>query len=55
MEQLRLDVDLERPPEVPIPLPPVVHKDVVARMAEAIVAVHQAQGGEDDEQSRQQS
>lgn len=55
MEQLRLDVDLQRPPEVPIPLPPDLREDVVARMAEALVAVHQAQGGQDDDRSPQQS
>ena len=53
MEQLRLDIDLEGPPEVPIPLPADVRDEVVARMAEALVAVHQAQGDQDDERIKQ--
>jgi hypothetical protein len=53
VEQLRLEIILDLPPEVPIPLPPDVRADVVARMAEALVAVHQGQGEQDDERSRQ--
>jgi hypothetical protein len=53
VEQLRLEIDLEGPSEVPIPVPPDVREDVVALMADIQVAVHQVQGDQDNERSRQ--
>lgn len=47
MQQLRLELGLERKGEPPIPLEPQVRKTLVARMAAAIVAVHK--GGKRNE------
>jgi hypothetical protein len=40
MQQLRLELGLERKTEPPIPLDPEVREELVARLAVAIVAVH---------------
>jgi hypothetical protein len=44
MEQIDLELGLERPTEPAIPLDPDVQERLVALMAGAIIAVHQAEG-----------
>ena len=52
MEQLRLADVLEEPaPEPPIVLDPKLREALVALMAQALVKIHEAQGGKNDDRS----